>query len=96
MQIFHHKQPTELLCPLLFTQLHQVEMAPVTEERVTEGRQLGLAHFVDLHMYMPCAPRYSCILHIYQEYILDDLSGTKPMQIICGLFPHMHLQQKQS
>ena len=40
--------------------MHQVEMASISEGRVTEGRQLGLRHFVNL-------PHGTCTFHIYQD-----------------------------
>jgi len=40
--------------------MHQVEMASISEGRVTSGRQLGLRHFVNLH-------DGTCTCHIYQD-----------------------------
>lgn len=69
--------------------MHQVEMASITEGRVTEGqRQLALQHHVNLHhgtctchiyqdLGLPCQHALACILYIQrnpQQYIPDDLS----------------------
>lgn len=72
----------------LNARMHQVEMASISEGRVTEGRQLSLQHSVDLQhktctcrvyqdLVLPCQHALACILHIQripQHYIPDDLS----------------------
>ena len=68
--------------------MHQVEIGSSTEGWVTEGRQLKVQHFVNLHyrtwtcrvyqeMGIPCEHALACILQLGQspqQYLPEDLS----------------------
>lgn len=72
----------------LSARMHQVELSSTSEARVTEGRQLHIQHFINLHygtctrriyqeLGIPCEHTLACILqlaHNVQQYLPEGLS----------------------